>query len=210
MSGGCLRCSFGVADDLAVTHFDDAITARGELGIMGDEDQCGAGFGEAGEEHFDDGSTCGGVEIAGGLVGEDERWASGEGAGDADALLFAAGKLGGIMSEAVGEADGGELGRGARGVTGDGCEFERDGDIFERGHGGDEVKGLQDDADAAAARPGKAVFIERRKVSVGDEHAATIGALEASEDGHERGLAGARWTEDGEAFPGGDLQADAA
>ncbi len=47
----------------------------------------------------------GGVEIAGRLVGEDQRRARGDGAGDGHALLLAARKLRRIMGEAMAEAD---------------------------------------------------------------------------------------------------------
>ena len=55
-----------------------------------------------------------GVEIAGRLVGEDQRRARRRGAGDGDALLLAARKLRGVMGEPVAEADRFKLGRGAR------------------------------------------------------------------------------------------------
>ena len=44
------------------------------------------------------------VEVAGGLVGEDEGRGVGERAGDGDALLLAAGEAGRAVGEAVGEA----------------------------------------------------------------------------------------------------------
>ena len=45
------------------------------------------------------------VEIAGGLVGEDQSGPVGERAGDGDALLLAAGKLARAVGQAVGEAE---------------------------------------------------------------------------------------------------------
>ena len=46
-------------------------------------------------EEAEDVFAVGGIEITGGFIGEDERGAVDEGAGDGDALLFAAGELGG-------------------------------------------------------------------------------------------------------------------
>ena len=46
-----------------------------------------------------------GVEVAGGLVGQDDRRGADERAGDGDALALAAGELGRVVVEAVVEAD---------------------------------------------------------------------------------------------------------
>ncbi len=56
-------------------------------------------------EKIEDGFAGGGVEIAGGLVGEKDFRAIDESAGDGDALLFAAGEFRGAMAEPMGEAD---------------------------------------------------------------------------------------------------------
>src|SRR4051794_5202554 len=47
-----------------------------------------------------------GVEVAGGLVGEDHCWASGQGPGAGHPLLLAAGQLTGTVSEAGAQVDG--------------------------------------------------------------------------------------------------------
>ena len=47
-----------------------------------------------------------GVEVAGGLVGEDDRRAADQGPGTGDALLLAAGELVGPVVQPVPEADG--------------------------------------------------------------------------------------------------------
>ena len=41
-------------------------------------------------------------------------------------------------------------------------QLQRDGDVLQRGHGGDEVKGLEDDADAVAAQAGQGVLVRAR------------------------------------------------
>ena len=82
---------------------------------MGDEDEGGAFDAVEVEEEVEDVRAVGGVEVAGGLVGEDDGRAQDEGAGEGDALLFAAGELDRVVVHAVGEADAGEelLGAGA-------------------------------------------------------------------------------------------------
>ena len=46
-----------------------------------------------------------GIEIAGGLVGKDDRRLQDEGTGQSDPLLFTAGELDGVMMDAIGESD---------------------------------------------------------------------------------------------------------
>jgi hypothetical protein len=46
-------------------------------------------------------------------------------------------------------------------------KLERHRHILVRGHGGQEVKGLKDDADPAPPRSGKAVFVERSEIGSG-------------------------------------------
>ena len=66
------------------------------------------------------------------------------------------------------QADLGEFGRGAFVGVGDAGEFERHRDIFERRHGGDEVEGLEDDADIAAAEARQRILVERAERRAGD------------------------------------------
>ena len=60
----------------------------------------------------------GGIEVGGGLVGQNKGWAGGQGTGDCHALLLAAAHLVGTMVNAVAQAYGVEhfhaRGRGAR------------------------------------------------------------------------------------------------
>ena len=105
---------------------------------VGDEDKGGVGFvGELAEE-VEDELTVGGIEVAGGFVGEDELGTVDEGAGDGDALLFAAGELGGEGVGAVGDADAVEEGGDAGGAFGGGDAVELKGefDVFGGGEGG--------------------------------------------------------------------------
>ncbi len=99
------------------------------------------------------------VEIAGGLVGEKNRGAIDEGAGDGAALLFAAGEFGGAVAAACGEADVFEGGLDSGGALGaiDFGEAQRELDIFREGHAGEEIEGLEDHADGVAAVGGEFV-----------------------------------------------------
>ena len=88
-----------------------------------------------------------GVEVAGGLVGEDDRRLAGQGAGHGHALLLAAGELARAVAQPVAEADGGHdlvepglvrLGAGQR---------QRQDDVLLGAERGDQVEGLEDEAD---------------------------------------------------------------
>ena len=85
---------------------------------MGGDERGEAGRAHEAEEHVEDPSRGLGVEVAGGLVGEEELRAVGERPRDGDALLLAAGELGRAMLEAVAEADGFEELAGAGGGGG--------------------------------------------------------------------------------------------
>ena len=77
-------------------------------------DEGGAAFVADQAEEFGEDDVGGGlVEIAGGLVGEDQSGPVGERAGDGDALLLAAGELARAVGQALGEAERAEQAFGA-------------------------------------------------------------------------------------------------
>jgi hypothetical protein len=155
-------------DDPPVLHLEHAAAAGGEAGIMGDDEKGGAGSRLAFEQKVEDRGAGLDVEIAGGLVCEEQLGPRGGGAGDGDALLLAAGKLHRIMGEAVAEADRLELGRGdAEGVR-LARQLERHRHVFVRGHGRQQVEGLEDDADPPLPRPRQPVLVELGEVRAGD------------------------------------------
>ena len=71
---------------------------------MGDDDEGGAGFVDF-VKRIEDLVGRLRVEVACGLVGEDDGWTVGDGAGDRDALLFAGAQLGRVMVGALGEVE---------------------------------------------------------------------------------------------------------
>ena len=92
--------------DATVDEGDPAIGGSGNFFAVGDENDCGFFFsGELGDE-IDDHGAGGGVEIAGGFVGEKDRGLVDEGTGEGGSLELSAGKLVGAMVGAVGELDG--------------------------------------------------------------------------------------------------------
>ncbi len=80
-------------DNAAVGEFKDAPGMRRHLGIMRGNDQRGLLFGVQVFKQFDDFTARVRIQVAGRFVGQDQFRFVDEGAGDGDALLFAAGKF---------------------------------------------------------------------------------------------------------------------
>lgn len=156
------------------------------------------------------------VEGAGGLVGEQHLGVACEGAGDADALLLAAGELGGVGLGLVGEADEVEQLQRLAGplVPRRTEDFEGQLDVVLDGPGGEQVEVLEDHADPAArpaqfpARPGSASGQGGEVVAV-DAHGARGGAFQEVDAADERGLAGAGLADDAVHLAFADVQVDA-
>ena len=115
-------------------HAQEASGATGDIQVVGDHDDGLAGAVEVREE-IDDAGAGGEVEVAGGLVGEEDGGVVGEGAGDGDALAFAAGELDGAVLEALAETDGAEefFGPAAALLAADAGESECDLDVLAGG-----------------------------------------------------------------------------
>jgi hypothetical protein len=190
---------------------DDAAGALGtDVGVVGDDDDGGV-FSVEFVEHFEDGFAGFGVEVAGGFVGKEEDGVVHEGAGDGDALLLAAGEFDGAVVAAVVEADHVAEFAGALAADGgfDALVEEGDFEVFEDGELGDEVKVLEDETEAFAAEFGELVVGELGDVLVVEEVVAAGGAVEAAEDVHEGGLAGAGRAHDGDHVALVDIEGDA-
>ena len=94
--------------DQPVAHPHDAVAGLADLRVVGDQEEGLAVLSvELAEEREDLGRPLG-VQVAGRLVGEDERRAVDERTGDRHPLLLAARQLGRPVVGAVGEADEGE------------------------------------------------------------------------------------------------------
>ena len=90
-----------VLDDLAVAQPDHPLGLLGDVGLVRDQHDGAAFFVQAREDPQD---VLGGVrvEVAGRLVGEDQRGVGHDRPRDRDPLLLAAGQLGGLVVQAVG------------------------------------------------------------------------------------------------------------
>ena len=134
---------------------------------------------------------------------------AGQGAGDGDALLLAAGELGRAVLEAVPQADGldhvvepSRVGLAAGKRAGQG-------DVLGRGQRRHQVERLEDEADPVAAELRELAVVELRDVGVADQHGAGGEVVEAGDAVHQRRLARAGRAHDGGEAAGAELDGDA-
>src|SRR5689334_22858647 len=93
-----------VAGDDAVANGDDTMSVLGDIRLVGDEDDGVAPSVEFIKEGHD--LVAGlGVEVAGGLVGEDDGGVVDKGTGDGHALALTAGELIGLVEHAGAETN---------------------------------------------------------------------------------------------------------
>jgi len=199
-------------DDFAVAHGEGAVGDGGGFGVVGDHEDGLVELAAGLAEHGEDGIGVFRIEVAGGLVGEDDGRVGDEGAGDGDALLLAAGELVGAVVEAAGEAE--EAGKAVEegvieGLSGLG-DVVGDLDVAHGGEGGEEVEALEDEADAGAAEPGAIGVGEAGELDAADGDGAGGGGGEAAEDVEEGGFAGAGRADDGDELAGLDGEVDVA
>ena len=152
------------------------------------------------------------VEVAGGLVGEDEERIGHERARDRDALHLPAGELIRPVSATLLEPHEGEelprLGRhpGRR----DAVEEEREHHVLLRRERGEEVEELEDEPQPPPAKRREAIVRVGLDRLAGEAHAPGRGAIEATEEVQERALPRAAGADDGDQLAAGDVEGDAA
>src|SRR5436190_8567793 len=152
------------SDDPAIAQGDRLVRLAGELGIVRHQHHRRRAPAIDVDEQVDDLVAGAGIEVAGRLVGEQDRGLVGEGARDRHALLLASRELRRIVMAPRPEADLGQelIGADARiGLPGD---LERHAHVLPRGQRGQQVKELEDEADALAAEPRELVFRQRGDV----------------------------------------------
>jgi hypothetical protein len=126
-----------------------------------------------------------------------------------DALLLAAGELARAVGQAVGEADAVDQLVEPLLVDLAAGERERQQDVLLGGEDRHEVEGLEDEAEPIAAQPGERLVAEPADLLAVDGHGAARRRVEAREQVHQRGLAGARRAHDGGVLAGRELQGHA-
>jgi len=186
-----------------------------QLQVVGDDDERRARLAVECQQQVRDRPPGLAVEVAGGLVGEQQARAGGEGPSNADALLFAPGELRRIVVESRAEpyaleqvASAVLRCRRSQGPLGR-QQLERHQHVLESGEGGQELKALEDEADALGAQGGAAILVERIQRHTVEAHAAFAGSVEAGEQAQQRRLAAARGAEHRHDLSGGHVEVHA-
>ena len=185
-------------DDAAVAQHEPRVGHRRQLGVVGDEDDRRARVRWMSRSSSMMCRPFGAVEIAGRLVGQDDRRIVGQRARQRHALLFAARQLRRIVMRAPGQADFLEQ-RAAR-VRGSATPAISIGTAtFSYAvSDGNQVEELKDEADLLAAQPRQRVLAEPRDVDAVDQHRSGGRRIEAGDEAEQRRLAAARRPDDGE------------
>ena len=139
------------------------------------------------------------VEVAGGLVAEQERRVGHDGAGDGHALLLAAGELARLVLRAVGDAHDAERGLDAALALGprERGQQQRQLHVAEGGEHRDQVVHLEDEPDVARPPGGELRAAQPADLVPGHGDAARAGDVEAAHEVEQRGLAGAAGAHEG-------------
>src|SRR5579863_202874 len=201
----------GVVLDFAVAEADDAVGVGGDIRFMGDEDDGVAVLVQPPEERHDFLAGLR-IEIAGGLVGEEDRRIVDERASDGHALALSAGKFVGFVHHAAGQVHLRE-GRfrtlqaffGRRAVVDEGQL-----DVVKSGGPREQVERLKNEADFLVADVGEFVVVELADQAPGEPVASLARRVEAADQVHQCGLAGARRAHDGDVFALANFYVDAA
>src|SRR5579859_1686962 len=203
VAGTVLR---GVEVEAAVGEFNAAIGLPGDVGIVRDHQDCVTGFVQL-AKYLQDNLFVSFVEIARGLVGQDDFRLIDKRAGDGYSLLLAAGKLRGKVRHTLTHAD------AAQGffrllLVGHAVEILGEHHVFKRVEIGDEVKLLEDEADFFGAIANQFAFAEPREIDSIYHDTARIERIEPAKNIDESGFARAGWTHQRNPFRGLNMEAE--
>jgi hypothetical protein len=134
-----------------------------------------------------------------------------EGAGDGDALLLAAGELGGAFFGVFAEADLLEEGAGFffGEASGAALDQEGDGGVLDAVEGGDEIELLEDEADGVGAKAGDGGLGHFAEVVAEDFELSIVGGEGAGDDADEGGFAATGGTDEHGDIATADVEVDA-
>ena len=151
----------------------------------------------------------GGVQVAGGLIRQDDGGLHGQHPGDGHPLLLAAGDLAGPVVHTVREAHLGQGGLHPLPALGGGKVVVEQGHlhIFEGGELRQQVELLEDEADLLAPDLTELVLGAVVHVLPVQQVVAAVGHVQAADDVHQGGLPAARGPQDGHELPGADVEA---
>ena len=200
-----------VGGDHPVADGNDAVGVLGDVRLVGDEND-GVALSVEVVKQTHDFVAGAGVEVAGGLVGEDDAGMIDEGARNGDALALSAGEFVGFVHHAGAEVYGFEdffctaSALGGRGAVVDEGKL----DVVEGSGAGEKVEGLKDKANFLIADAGKFVIVQLGNIVAVEPVFAFGGGVQTADEIHQRGFAGTGRTHDCYIFVVADAEVDAA
>jgi len=194
------------AADPAIGEVDHPVGNGSNADVVGDHRRGGAELLVAALDrlqHDDPGLA---VQGAGRLITQQHLGPLGDGPGDGDPLLFAAGELGREMVHAVLQLD--QRQRRLRGQR-VGGDLGHQADVLARRQAGYQVVELEHEADVVAAVPGQAGVVQGGQLLRTEEHPAVGRQVETAQDVQKGRLAAARRAQHHHQFAGIELHVDA-
>ena len=188
--------------DAPIAKAHESVGNGGGFLAVGGENRRSFLFASEALQNVEDQSAGGSVEIAGGLIGEEQLGRMYQSTSDGDALHLSTRKLVRIaVAEAV-EFDPAQpfVGGGTR--IGDAREQERQFDIFIDGEGVKQLEGLKDEADFVAAQNCQSRIVKAGSTDAIDEDGAARGKIHGSGKIEEGGFAAAAASDECEKFTG--------
>ena len=156
---------------------------------MGHQDQGGGRLAAQVQEQIDDLLPRRLVQVAGGLVGEQDLGPRGIGAGDGHPLLFTPGKLTGVMAGAGRQAHPLQgLVRAPRGLVGTG-QLQGQEDVLPGGEIGQELEILKDEADPPGAQGSATILVQAVEDLAAQPDLPGGGVVEPGQQPQQGGLA---------------------
>ena len=150
------------------------------------------------------------VQVARGLVGEQDRRIGHQRARDCDSLLLPARELGRLVPGPLAQPHRLERRERTLPPLSDASRVDQGHlHVVESARAGYQVEGLEDEPDLAVADRGQLVVVQRRDVDSVEDVAPAAGNVKAADQVHERGLARSRGAHDGDELALLDPQADA-
>jgi hypothetical protein len=170
----------GTVHNLAVTHVQDAMAVGGGFGIVRDHDDGLAEILIELAEQTKDSFGAFRIEVAGGLIRQDDLWFADDGARQRYALLFTAGKLGGFVLQTAAQAE--EIGNDLKavGIESISVNVLGQSDVVVGIESGKQIETLKDEADFVAAQQSARGVAHGSEVVAIEEHASGGGLCEAS------------------------------
>jgi hypothetical protein len=182
---------------------EEAIPSGGEVQIVGDQNEGGLHLSIQRLEKRDDPTSGLPIEIPRRFIGKENLGPGDERPREGHPLLFTPGKLGRIMMRPIGkphavqefERSIPDLPSGSRARFRG--QFQGDLDILECGERGEQVEGLEDEADIPGSKP-CAVFLGKTgELRLSDLDRPAGGLVESGHDPEQGGLAGSRGANNG-------------